>query len=66
MHKYRAEHLLQRFGAHEKLADLYDDHEDLQDAMQALFPDFEYPNFSHLTIGQIQRRAKGAATATRR
>ncbi len=39
-----------------KLADIYDDDEMLQSALTTLFPDFEYPDFSHLTMEQICKR----------
>lgn len=39
-----------------KLADIYDDDEMLRSALATLFPDFEYPDFSYLTIEQIRKR----------
>jgi hypothetical protein len=57
MSPYRAEAILKtRYGAYEKIADLYDDDEELQSALHALFPEFEYPDFSYLTIWQVLQR----------
>lgn len=54
--KYRAEAYLRRLGAFEKVCDLYDDDEMLQGALLALIPTFEYPDWSHRTIGEVLRR----------
>lgn len=40
----------------ERLSELYDEDPLLQDALLALIPDFEYPDFSHLTVAQIQKK----------
>ncbi|KWU26396.1 hypothetical protein [Burkholderia cenocepacia] len=40
----------------EKLADVYDDDELLREALTTLFPDFEYPSFSHLSIDQVREK----------
>lgn len=41
-----------------KVADVYDDSEQLREALSTLIPDFEYPNYSHLTLAQVQRRVE--------
>lgn len=57
MNILRAEHFLRDYGPkNAKLADLYDDDEMLASAMTTLFPDFEYPDFSHLTLREIEQR----------
>lgn len=57
MNILRAEHFLKHYGnSSTRLADLYDDDEMLRSALATLFPDFEYPDFSHLTLGQIFRK----------
>lgn len=57
MNILRAEAYLQRLSTSpEKLAELYDDDEMLRDALTTLFPNFEYPDFSHLTLAQIQAK----------
>lgn len=53
MNRHRARAYLMRLGAHKKVADLYDDDEMLRMALSALIPDFEYPDWSHRTIGQV-------------
>lgn len=39
-----------------KLADVYDDDEMMSAAMLTLFPEFEYPDFSHLTLREVMQR----------
>lgn len=57
MNILRAEQYLKnRVPAHDKVSDLYDDDEMLQSALCTLFPDFEYPDFSHLTIREVIKR----------
>lgn len=57
MNRFRAEQILRaKYGAHEKVGDLYDGDEELQSMLHALFPLFEYPNFSHHTIGEVLRK----------
>ena len=47
----------------EKLADIYDTDGFMRDALSVLFPEFEYPDYSYLTVGQLL--AKGEKNATR-
>jgi hypothetical protein len=57
MNILRAEHFLKHYGnSHSRLSEFYDDDEMLQSVMVTLFPDFEYPDFSHLTLGEIEAR----------
>lgn len=52
---YRAEAYLRRLGAFETVGALYDDDEMLRGALHTLIPDFEYPDWSHKTIGTVLR-----------
>lgn len=45
--------VIDQFHPQTKLADLYDDHEDLADALSVAVPKFEYPDHSHKTIAVI-------------
>lgn len=57
MNILRAEQYLKaRVPQHERLSALYDDDEMLRGALCTLFPEFEYPDFSHLTIREIVQR----------
>jgi hypothetical protein len=56
MSKYRAITYLRRLGANEVIGELYDDDEMLRMALDALIPEFEFPDWSHKTIGQVLRR----------
>lgn len=57
MNLLRAEHFLATYGAPStRLSELYDDDEMLQSALVTLFPGFEYPDFSHLTLREIELR----------
>jgi hypothetical protein len=38
------------------LADIYDDDDMLQAALITLFPGFEYPDYSHLSIDELRKR----------
>jgi hypothetical protein len=40
----------------EKVADVYDADDYLREALAVLFPDFEYPAFSHLSIDQVRAK----------
>jgi hypothetical protein len=56
MSPYRAEdYIINRFFENEKLSDIYDEDEVLQMAIGVLIPDFEYPNYSHMTIGEVRK-----------
>ena len=60
-----AERYLQTFpGDSRKLAEVYDDDDVLRSALAQLFPDFEYPDFSYLTIAEIRRRYERRRTAS--
>lgn len=39
------------------VAELYDDDADFADALNNLIIDFEYPNVSHMTVGQVKKMA---------
>lgn len=45
--------VIEQFDPKTKLADLYDDNEDLADALDTAIKDFEYPNHSHKTIAVL-------------
>jgi hypothetical protein len=64
MNILRAETYLKQFGqGKEKLADVYDDDEMLSAALNTLFPVFEYPDFSHLTMDEVRARYWSAPRA---
>ncbi|EMG2115290.1 hypothetical protein IPC1147_33130 [Pseudomonas aeruginosa] len=44
-----------------KLADIYDEDEDLRSALIEGVPGFEYPNYSWMTISQLQMHLAAAA-----
>lgn len=58
MNVLRAESYLKTCGHLDsaKLAEVYDDDEMLRLALATLIPGFEYPDHSHLTVGQIRAR----------
>ncbi len=59
MNLFRAEDYLRNYGnTNSRLSEFYDEDEMLANALTTLFPDFEYPDFSHRTIGEIQRMVK--------
>lgn len=45
----------------EKLADIYDNDEDLQTALIEAIPGFEYPNYSWMTVSQLEMHLAAAA-----
>lgn len=54
-----AEAFLDQYGAgNTRLADLYDDDEMLRSVVNTLFPGFEYPDYSYLTMNQLRQRYK--------
>jgi hypothetical protein len=48
--------LLNTYNKKTKIADLYNDDDHFSSALTCLIPDFEYPNFSYLTIGEVLSR----------
>ena len=57
MNILRAEDYLRHYGpGSAKIAETYDDDEMLRMALSTLFPGFEYPDFSHLTVEQARKR----------
>lgn len=52
--------LIEQFEPKAKLADLYDDNEDLADALNTVIQDFEYPDHAHKTIEQLLAQINGA------
>jgi len=57
MNILRAEQYLSNMApSNMKLADIYDDDEMLRSALATLFPEFEYPDFSYLTMEQLRKR----------
>lgn len=45
---------LKRYASNEKVSDLYDSDEQLANALRDLIgPSFEYPDWSHKTVGEI-------------
>jgi len=60
----RAKRVLSRYSSGERVADLYDTDHIFAGALNDLVgPDFEYPNYSHLTVGEV---LQGVAAASRR
>lgn len=57
MSKYQAIAYLQSLNVKEVVADLYDDDEMFRMAVASLMPGFEYPDVSHLTVGDILKKA---------
>lgn len=53
---YRAENFVSAYNGHIKISEVYDDDDMLSMAISTLFTDFEYPDFSHLTVGEIWKR----------
>lgn len=43
------------------VAEYYDEDAELREALGVLFPNFEYPDFSHKTMTQVLREAEGKA-----
>lgn len=57
MNILRAEDYLKRYVPQSTLvSDVYDDDEMLSAALLTLFPDFEYPDFAHLTLSEVLKR----------
>ena len=56
MSRYRAESYLRRLGQFEVIADIYDDDEMLRGALAVTIEDFEYPDWSYKTIGDIVKK----------
>lgn len=42
----------------QRLAEVYDDDEELREALGELFPNFEYPDFSYKTLREISSQFK--------
>lgn len=61
-----AESRLQVLGSRRPIADIYDAHHVVFECMQVLWPDFEYPNVSHLTVAQFIKAAAIARVAKSR
>lgn len=55
---------LESFASRTKVADLYDNEETLQEALATCFPEFEYPDFSHLTMQEVVAKAKRKMAST--
>lgn len=55
MNILRAEHILRTYpnARGNKLADVYDDDDQLRVVVNVLFPGFEYPDFSHKTLSEL-------------
>lgn len=57
MNLLRAESYLQQYGCSStRLAEVYDSDDMLQSVLAVLFPDFEYPDYSHLTMEELRKR----------
>lgn len=52
--------VLKSYPQSDKVSKHYDN-QDFSTALTSLFPGFEYPNFSHLTIAETLQRQKGAS-----
>jgi hypothetical protein len=56
-----AEAFLGQYGSDsDRLSGLYDDDEMLRSALATLFSNFEYPDFSHLTMREVRQRYAAA------
>ncbi|WP_420213372.1 hypothetical protein ACN8ZM_39825 (plasmid) [Burkholderia aenigmatica] len=54
-----AKKVLARYVGNERVSDLYDDEEQFANAIRDLAgPDFEYPDFSHLTVAEAIKKAE--------
>jgi hypothetical protein len=53
MNLIRAYMVVENYHPTLKVAEIYDEDAQFASAMNTLFPDFEYPDFSHLTIKQV-------------
>lgn len=51
--------VIEQFDPKYKLADLYDDNEDLAEALDVVINDFEYPDHSHKTIEVLLAQING-------
>lgn len=56
MNVLRADAYLKRLGGHEKLSDIYEDDEMLQESLAAMLPGFEFLDYSHLSIQELRAR----------
>ena len=58
MNILRAEHILSTYPnlLGTKLADVYDDDDQLRAAVNTLFPGFEYPDHAHRTLSEMWAR----------
>lgn len=51
--------VIEQFEPSAKIADLYDDNEDLADALSVVIKDFEYPEHSHKTVSALLAQING-------
>lgn len=57
MNILRAEDYLKRYSPQStRVSDVYDDDEMMSAALLTLFPNFEYPDFAHLTLAEVLKR----------
>lgn len=62
-----AKKVLARYAGNEKVAELYDDDEDFANAIRDLAgPEFEYPEFSYLTVAEATKKAEAMGRAVQR
>ena len=55
----RARAYLKRYTASDRVSDLYDGDEEFANALHDLIgPSFEYPDWSHKTVGEILKQLK--------
>ena len=47
---------IRSFDLDETIADLYDDDEELQEALNVICPEFEYPDHSYKTLEQFLKQ----------
>jgi len=61
---YEALDVLQSEDQSATIESLYDDNEDVADALQVLIRNFEYPDFSGKTLGQVVKQITGEPSPT--
>lgn len=57
----RALSVLDQYLPSERLAEIYDEDEDLVSALIDAIPGFEYPNYSWMTVAQVKTHLVAAA-----
>jgi hypothetical protein len=63
MNVQSAKQTLLNYPNRTKVHEVYDTDQEFRDAVNTLFPNFEYPDFSHLTVEQLLVRLTAARTS---